>query len=361
MNDILIVGGSFDGNSGKPSKIVSGLAESFDNPRVVNGGHIDLVRNLSLDGVKCLVWMPNIDNSEPKILLDIKKRSPHLLLVSSKRVVEKEYSHFDIISRLLKTRSNLGIMVTKANDLYNFELLDPLGNSFCSTSDIKTFSSSLNKRVEFLLNIKRESFQGDPGFSEETLAQAQSEIKGDYIELVKMYAQEFTEHVNAINPSRFLGNTSTRCMQGFPSQRGSGRGEILVSRRNVDKETLSKKDFVPLGNIPNCYGFGPNRFYIGSNKPSVDSPIQYRLYESLLNINFMIHGHVYVENAETTQEIIPCGGLQEVDEVLSIVTDPITTSFVVNLRGHGFLAGGHTVNDLKGLKFVSRGLPEVHK
>ena len=76
------------------------------------------------------------------------------------------------------------------------------------------------------------------------------------------------------------------------------------------------------------------------------------------NINFMIHGHVYLENSQLTKEIIPCGGIEEVQEVLNLVRDTDTEQFLINLRGHGFLAGARTVEGLIGLKFRSRGLPE---
>jgi hypothetical protein len=350
---ILIVGGTFDEKTGKPSSIVSKIQSSIPEACSINGGNIAQLEDLNLEEFSCVVWLPNIDNKHPKILPELKKKYPHLLLVSSKRVVEKDYTHFDIVSKLLKTRSNLGIMITKTGDVYNFELVDPLGNRFCNTTDLQEFSGILRERIQFLNSItRRRSYQKESEFPD-----LSGQIDPEYISLVKHYGTIFTEHVNAVNPSRFLGNTSTRCMKGFPSFR-LDTSCMLVSRRNVDKETLGADDFVPVSLEKFSNTRESKMIYLGNNKPSVDSPIQIELYQKLKNINFMIHGHVYLETAEITSNIIPCGGLEEVEEIMNLIEDPLITRFAINLRGHGFLAGGNTLEDIKDLRFISRGLPE---
>ena len=45
-------------------------------------------------------------------------------------------------------------------------------------------------------------------------------------------------------------------------------------------------------------------------KPSVDTPIQIKLFNYYHNVNYMVHGHVYVDNAKMTEHKIPlwlCG------------------------------------------------------
>ena len=61
----------------------------------------------------------------------------------------------------------------------------------------------------------------------------------------------------------------------------------LVSRRNVDKTTMSASDFVLVtGNESKVE-------YFGDVKPSVDAPIQIRLFNYYEGVCYMVHGHVY--------------------------------------------------------------------
>lgn len=131
----LVVGGTFDREGGKPSKIVGLLAQSLGWD-VLNGGRLEDIESLDFKNYDTLLWMPNIDNSEQKIIPEIKAKNQTLLLISSKRVVEKDYTEFDVVTRLLKTKSNLGIMITQENGTYRFRLLDPLGNLFADTQRV---------------------------------------------------------------------------------------------------------------------------------------------------------------------------------------------------------------------------------
>ena len=118
----LICGGTFDKTAGKASKIMAQLAEATGWP-VLNGGTIAQLEAVEVEKLDVIAFMPNIDNAETKLLPQLKVRNPKLLLVSTKRVVEKSYSDFDVISRLLKTKSNLGIKFTAFGDRYEMKLL----------------------------------------------------------------------------------------------------------------------------------------------------------------------------------------------------------------------------------------------
>lgn len=74
-----------------------------------------------------------------------------------------------------------------------------------------------------------------------------------------------------------------RCSKGMPSFKHNDY--VFVSQRNVDKEYLDLSHFIP------TYLEDDKVYYCGENKPSVDTPIQLRLYKELPNIRYMIHSH----------------------------------------------------------------------
>ena len=347
-----VVGGTFDANGGKPSKIVQSLAEALGWP-VMNGGTVDQLRDFNFKGVDTLLWMPNIDNAEEKILPDIKKLNPKLLLISSKRVVEKHYTDFDVVSRLLKSHSNLGIMIRpRVDGRLTFKILDPLGNQFTETDHIGVLANALNGRVREIRAMTRigsEQVKNTDG--------PDVRVPDRFVEIVKKLGDVFSTYVNAVNPERFLGNAAarptdriTRCCHGFPSAR---EGDVLlISRRNVNKPTMTAADFVRV--LPDERKV---RYY-GDVKPSVDSPIQIRLFNHYANVNYMVHGHVYVDGAPMTESKVPCGHVEEFDEIRKIAPDAAASNFSVNLKGHGCLVFAKDMDYLERVKFAPRPFPE---
>ena len=128
---------------------------------------------------------------------------------------------------------------------------------------------------------------------------------------------------------------------------------MFVSRRNIDKRYIGQGGFVPTKLEDNKV------MYWGNYKPSVDTPIQIRLYQELPNINYMIHAHVYLKNAPYTEHAVPCGGLEEVDEILSKIKDKNTEYFELNLIGHGCIVFANNVEQLKNLQYKKRPAPEI--
>jgi hypothetical protein len=327
-------------------QLVTSLGHGWE---CVNGDHINYIREFDPAGLEALVWMPNVSNDEEKILDNLKVKNPHMLLVQSKRVIEKDYSPSDIVGRLLKSHAMLGIMISKEGN-YRFRVLDPLGNLWVDTADISDVGHTIRNRLDYLASLTRigskqivlpinASWGNDGTFPPE-----------EFIEIVRQYGDEFTKFVNAINPNRLLGNASTRCASGFPAMRLSRF--ILVTRRNVDKTTLTAKDFVLVdSSTTQVVNF------FGDNKPSVDTPIQLRLFAHYSNVNYIVHGHVYVEDGVFTKTKIPCGYVEEFDEIASLV-DRNSVNFSINLRGHGclILAGdldylSRSINRLYGRPF----------
>ena len=338
-----IVGGSFDGMKGRPSSIVEEMAKHLRS-NVINGGNVDVLRNYRYSDPKVLIWMPKIDNDYEKMLPTIKEVNPHLLLISSKRAIETDYKESDIVGRLLKSRSNLGIMITEDDLGYMFKLLDPLGNQWVYTRLVEELCHAIDKRVHTLMKTTR--FGSDQRGGEIR----PFNINQEFIELVRDFGSEFSKFVNAVNPNRFLGNAATRCSYGFPAVKEADR--IFVTRRNVDKTALSSKDFVEIEP-----GFSSVAYW-GPNKPSVDAPIQLILFQKFKSVKYMLHGHVYVDGAPATSHILPCGAIEEAKEI-EMPSD--ASNFVFNLSGHGFLALASDLDYLRSLKprLKARPFPEL--
>ena len=339
---MFIVGGTFNKNGGEPSFIVSEMMKLLGCTGM-NGGNLD---DLSLDFsfTDILIWMPNVDNSEDKILPTIKTKYPHMLLVQTKRVVDGNYTDADVVGRLLKSHSLLGVVIERIDGKYWFKLLDPLGNLHCRTSDLETLCRALNKRVwkiKSMTRIGSKSVGPVNKFS----------IDNKFVEAVKNLGTQFSTFVNAINPNRLLGNASTRCASGFPAVRENER--IYVSKRNVDKQTLNAEDFVEVSMPDRCVE------YYGTNKPSVDTPMQLLLFSYFPNIKYMVHGHVYVKGAPLTQHKIPCGYLEEVLDVLLAMKNRNVEEFSINLLGHGCLIACKDLAYFDTIKLEGRPFPEI--
>lgn len=99
--------------------------------------------------------------------------------------------------------------------------------------------------------------------------------------------------------------------------------------------------------------------YYGEHKPSVDTPIQLRLYRYYQNIKYMLHGHVYVDGAPMTASPypIPCGAIEEADYLTRFPRS--RTGLYLNIEHHGCLLMGEDVEKLAAADFVQRPAPET--
>lgn len=144
----IIVGGTYDNNGGKSSYIVDCLAQSLGKDWLcVNGGTLDYIRQFNPEGVEVLIWMSNISNDEVKTLGDLKVKNPEMILIQSKRVIEKEYQPSDVVGRIQKSQSALGIMITKEEGHYRYRLLDAVGTVVTDTQDIAQVGQSINSEL----------------------------------------------------------------------------------------------------------------------------------------------------------------------------------------------------------------------
>ena len=258
METILIVGGTFDNNGGKPSSLVNKVVEemSLDDVKVEvkNGGYYDeliLILNSTIN-YKYVIWWANVPNDLPKIR-NVKEINPKCILVTSKRNDNNQYGFAELINRALSAKANLCVEFSKWNDIFAMRVFDPLGNSWYHGYSILDMSRILVKRMQFLAGITRQgclSATGDVKIPEET----------DFFEIVKHYADIFHELIQPEKGvTRFLGNSSFRCQRGFPSFRKGDK--IFVSRRNIDKRYIDKDGFVPVKMDDSVL------WYYGENKP----------------------------------------------------------------------------------------------
>lgn len=367
INKILIVGGTFDRNTGKPSSLIQKMyiqLKEYCDVEIFNGGNVEQLQGIleSTPSYNCVFWFANVDNSEEKIR-NVKEYAPHTLLITSKRNDNQKYNFEELIQRALANKSNLCYEFSKddTDGKFNIRVFDPLGCVWFNGKDINKAIISTMNRINYLSSVTRK-----PSVRVDTNIDVIFTDKDkQFLEFVKTSANTFHK-LMCLPPDvkRFVGNASlrfkepTRCMNGFPAIRKDDI--VLISRRNVDKTGISEKDFIP------CYlDDNENVAYIGENKPSVDSPVQLRLFKQLNNIDYILHGHCYIENAPMTSIAIPCGAIEEVNEVVTCIKEVYNTLdktfYAINLKGHGCLimANSERLDDMKKVTFINRSIPEI--
>ena len=368
---ILFVGGNWDSNGGKSSRVVDEFAKYLPNADVYNGGDYSDLNNIleSSSNYDIVLWWANVPNDLPKIR-NVKDINYKTMLVTSKRNVDNKYSFQELLQRSLSLKANLTVEFSKVDDKYNMKLFDPLGNVWYEGLNIEECSRVLLERLDFIKSITREatvSSEENNGalawffnmFKEEMYKSndiPEIPAKKEFLGIVRDYAYKFAEATfQTKDVERFLGNASFRCPKGFPSFRDGKY--IFVSKRNVNKEFIGIDDFVPV------YLEEEKIYYCGNNKPSVDTPIQVRLYNLLPNINYMIHSHCYIKDAPFTERALPCGAIEEVDEVNKLLEEYYDGDFnrdfyIINLIGHGSIMMSSNPEQLKDINMVGRKLPE---
>jgi hypothetical protein len=349
---ILIIGGDWDDNGGKPSGYVKKFSTEIDKLcpgyiSVYNGGMFKHLESMALDNYNVIFWFANVPNDKEKIIRQIKEINPKCILVSSKNNIDKKYSYMDLIARALQTKSNLLVSFGNHNGTIHATVLDPLCNCYATQeNDIQTLVEILMDRISELKSFTRIGSKQVGG-----AIIAPDPEGGQFFEIINRCAGDFHELIHGANTSRFLGNASFRCENGFPSMRVDDK--IFVSRRNIDKRDLTENGFVA------CNLNSDIVEYYGENKPSVDSPIQLALYRYYKNIKYMIHSHVYVKGAPFTSHKISCGAMEEVKEIISVWPQRDLYKFCINLKGHGSLIAGIDLSPHFDAQFIARPVPEI--
>ena len=379
-NNVLIVGGTFDQEGGRPSKLIYNIHQEFmkDKDFIItcaNGGPVSGLHDVvlpSVDAYDIVLWFANVPNDEIK-LRDVKAINPKCMLVTSKRNNDNKYTFAELISRSLAIKANLTVEFSKQEDRFNMMLFDPLGNVFYNGLEVVDMCAAMVKRLKKLITFTRV-----PTIQDTASIIPEVPDESEFFSFAHDCADIFH---NLIRPAkgteRFLGNMSFRCQNGFPSFRGEN-GIIYVSRRNVDKSDINATSFVPT-----YLDTTDTVRYFGDNKPSVDTPVQLRLYRLFPWANYMLHAHCYVDIQDeidgvmsfATNNPIPCGAIEEVQEIMEHYNFWIdmwkeTNNFdtpqllAINLTGHGCILIAKDVAIFKELQkhknncFVHRPVPE---
>lgn len=373
---ILIVGGTWNrefNNStesyGKPSSLVTKLSNALTTYGLVdvyNGGRYDKLEDIikSVSSYDVVFWWANVDNSLPKIR-NVKEIAPHTILINSKRDDEDKYSFQELIQRSLTAKANLTWKFKKiADKTFETTIFDPLGSVWYLGTDFDAAIKACMDRLIFLKNMTRQ-----PSIKTDKINIIPDEQ--DFVDVVRKYAAEFQKYMDSsVKTKRFIGNASlrlikpfsdSRCGKGMPSFRGTDN-MIFVSKRNIDKQFITLDNFVPV------YMDNDKLMYCGEDKPSVDTPVQIRLYKELDHINYMLHSHCYIKNAPFTHEAIPCGAIEEFDEVMKLIheqkIDNHRNQYFVNLIGHGSIIMWNNMQQFHEdiepkLEYYKRDMPEI--
>ena len=326
MKEILLVGGSWN-HRGRKSSIVTNLGKNL-NAEVFNGGvsiqfmviHAGLYRH------PCCIWMPDVDNSAEKIYpwkYPWGKNKGSVLICSKVLRYDNQSEDEAImgaINTIFKMHGNAVIALDKRGDRVRFLLIDALGNLWTDTKEIPALANAIQRFLKWNQSVVRMGSKTVP-------------LPLGLEKLCSINRSVATQVANS-QGQRYFGNSSTRCSHMFPSARGEG--SILISKRNISKKTITPDDFVK------CYLGGKGVMYEGVDKPSIDAPIQLTLYRRFPWINYMIHGHAYIKDAECTKNYCVCGDLREVKEILECTDDE-----VMNLKNHGFLIMASSIQELE--------------
>lgn len=413
-----------DDTYGKASGLINKMASAmyaynaanskFEAIDVLNGGYygtLEEILNIT-PNYDMVFWFANVDNNLPKNR-DVKAVAPRTLLITSKRNDNDKYTFQELVQRALASKSNLVFEFSKqpldmparvalnsiyganpdpelaekaqktiqeaTNPVFNIMIFDPLGNQWYNGTDIEKAVAAALNRLLYLKSITRQGtiqtdenrdaifrvYFGNTEHEESTDPNVVETASDEtmFIDLVHAYAERFHELINpACDVKRFLGNCSMRpilpsefrCLKDMPSFKRDDC--VFVSQRNVDKSFIDIDHFVPT-RLEN-----DKVYYCGDKKPSVDTPIQLRLYDALPNIKYMLHSHCYIDAVKFTNTSIPCGAIEEVDEILAYIDKHYgsreLTQYRINLRGHGSIIMGNTVDEMTGVNYVARPMPE---
>lgn len=353
---VALIGGVFDESGGRPSGYVTRLFNALDPvlqeggdrlPYFYNGGKVeDLDSLVRLMGeVDVALWFADVPNHLPKLVGEIKVRWPKILLVTSKRNLDGEYPLSELLGRALKSKSNLLVEMTGDRKSVAATVLDPLGTSYCTNeADVSRVAQVLVTRLRRLRQFKRVG-------SEQVGEKIPAPDETAFFTLIREQAERFHAIIHGIGHERMMGNASFRCAKGFPSIRAGHL--IFVSRRDIDKRFIAPENFVAV----DASSEDPVRYY-GAEKPSVDTPIQVRLYRRYPRVRYMLHSHTYIEGAPITSEPVPCGAIEEADQVFDLYPDPQSADFAVNLRGHGSIVLASSLDGLRDRPWGPRPAPE---
>lgn len=360
--NILLVGGTFDDQGGQPSGYIEKLRGALEalsgQVQCYNGGAHAQLKGLVAEVIpmyNVVLWFADVPNGFEKQAHLIKRANPKCLLVTSKRnehVGTPEYSFQAVVAHALRLKANLVVQFRHDQDRQVLaDVFDPLGNQYGPERPRESINQLARTLLVRIGQLRKFTRQGSTGLGDAVEVQDEPE----FFDIIKRHAETFHELLNPQQTDRFLGNSSFRCARGFPSFRGDDNNHIFVSRRNVDKRYIGQDAFVQVDG--DCTD---QVRYWGNSKPSVDTPIQLRLYRYYRQINYMVHGHVYVEGGylvDPGSNPIPCGAVEEALRLCRF--DRASELLTINVKHHGCIVMSRYAEDLANLRFTARPAPEA--
>ncbi len=344
MNKILLIGGDWGLDGGRESgfikKFYVELSMYSDKVTYYNGGNYNKLTDV-LNSVKdydVVLWFANVDNSLPKVR-SVKSINPYTIFVGSKRN-DGKYSFVDVLNRSLMERHNLTIQFSREGNIFKMLLFDPLGTKWYEGTSIASLVEHLYKRLVCISKARRKHTYRVDG----NVEIPNNEEFFSYVRSAAEVFHQTVDHTEGV--TRFMGNASFR-----------GEGDLIyVSKRDVDKSTIDRDSFV------GCR-LDEVLHYYGDTKPSKDTISQAHLYKLFPRINYMIHSHCYAKDGKYTEMPVPCGSLDEIDEVVKVIERDYggnydLPSYKINYLGHGCLLLGSTIEELKNTTFIPRVFPE---
>ncbi len=383
---ILVVGGRWEGNdksatlqscyhiegvsSETAARIAHLLTQMNHDVNLFNGGkYVGLCRQLyTAEDYDVVFWMPEIYNL-PDIGY-VKDVAPYVMLITGKWNPHHKIPFVAMNIHTLEHKANLTFeLFGKHEQLDEIHVYDPLGCSWYRGHDLQDALLSGMSRLGYLKSITRhktipsnapglmlswyfDAFKASEAPSGEKFAIPDKQA---FVDIVTEYSDRFMELRGHDMPTGTSGRPQVgRCLQGMPSFRYEGK--VFLSPRAPSQRYITLGEFIP------CHMDGEVLRYGGDKKPSVDAPIHLALYEKLPNINYILHAHDYIEGAPFTTQSIPCGAIEEVDEVMKAIVkhygDTHGSVYRLNLKGHGSLLMASTVEGLYNVHYIKRQMPE---
>lgn len=158
---ILVVGGSFDNDGGKPSglvkKVYNAIIQNNETVDLYNGGYYSELSSLLMmaKDYDVVFWWANVPNDLPKIR-DVKDIAPHIMLVSSKRNDNNKYSDKELIERVISIKADIAFEFKKVNQnqqIFNIRVFDPLGSVWYDGTDITDAVNAVLNQLSSLNEI----------------------------------------------------------------------------------------------------------------------------------------------------------------------------------------------------------------
>lgn len=348
---LLVIAGIFDENGGATSPFAEMFVEcskTFFNIRGRNGGNLEVLDRVisNVCHFDVVVWIAQVD--DPGYLLRIKEANPKCLLVQAVRNDKIKHSLCEIVSGMLKTRSHLSLVIDRGADQLDLKIIDSLGNLWYEGPSVSEVIVRLQWYINYVAELTRVGSTRSDFFDGEMV------IEEDFWKIVRLFGAIFkTAFRKTANAECIAGDETIRCIYGYPSI--CTDNAIIVSRRDIDENGIEKEMFVAVENRTDTLS------YSGGYKPSVDTPLHLQIYNYYKDIRYIIHGHCYVENAPTTSMHVPCGYLEEINEIKKIYPNDHYTDFAINLLGHGCIICAGDLGYFTQCRVVSRDFPERMK